>query len=104
MHTRTTALAAGLLFLLGLTAAAVSAVPAKDFEGTRADVRAFCERSDSFLLEGGSYSLCVTGDNDVVCHDDGLCASSNLSLLLADGFRDVLVAETPATIEPRGTK
>ncbi len=86
MHTKTSALAAGLLALVGLTVA-VSALPATEFVGTRADVRAFCSGADGTLLEGISHSLCVTKTSDVLCHDDGICASSDLELAVAAGFR-----------------
>lgn len=80
-----------LVSFITLTAGAIAA-PATDFTGSRADVRSFCTGEDDFLLEGGSFTLCLTPVTDVVCRDDHFCASSNFDMAVAEGFRRLDVA------------
>lgn len=91
MHTKTIPAALGLFTALFLASAAFAG-PLTEFGGSRADVRSFCTGIEHHLLEGGSYSLCITPTTDVMCRDDGFCSSSNLQLALAAGFQKVDVA------------
>ncbi len=86
---------AALVALLGLATVAPAA-SINEFGGTRAEVRESCVGEGRHLIEGLAYSLCVTATSDVLCNDDGLCASSDLRVAMAEGFRnDRLVAANP---------
>ena len=87
MHTnrKTIVLAVVALAIIGFSTFA-SAAPVKEFAGTRAEVREFCSGDGRHLLEGGAYSLCITPVSDVVCLDGGVCSTSDLRLMLAEGF------------------
>jgi hypothetical protein len=88
MHTKTkTILAFGLFALTTLASAASFGAPVTEFEGSRADVRAFCESEGAFLMDAGTFTLCVTPTTDVVCRDDGECSSSDIEVALAAGFQ-----------------
>lgn len=84
-----TALAAGILALVGLVATA-HAAPVKEFAGTRGDARLLCETSGGELFEGLSYTLCVTQTSELTCFDGGLCTTTDLTL--PEGLRDPAVA------------
>jgi hypothetical protein len=84
-------MAFGLMTFLTMAGTAFAA-PATQFEGSRADVRAFCAAEGAFLLDGGNFTLCTTPVVEVVCRDDNVCTSSNLELALAAGFRRFDVA------------
>jgi hypothetical protein len=83
--TKTIIFAALSLTLTGFATFAAAA-PIKEFAGTRAEVREFCSGEGRTLLEGGSYSLCVTPVSNVTCLDNGVCSSTDLRLMLAEGF------------------
>jgi hypothetical protein len=98
MHTnhKTIVLAAVVFAIAGISTLA-SAAPVKEFAGTRGEVRQFCSGEGRHLLEGGAYSLCVTPVSDVTCFDTGVCATTDLRLMLAEGFpriNDVAEANT----------
>jgi hypothetical protein len=86
MHNAKKMMAFGLMTTLTLIGVAFAA-PATQFEGSRAEVRAFCEGQGAFLLDAGNFTLCTTPVVEVVCRDDNVCTSSNLELALAEGFR-----------------
>jgi hypothetical protein len=91
MHSTKKMMAFGLMTTLTLVGMAFAA-PATQFEGSRADVRAFCADEGAFLLDGGNFTLCTTPVVEVVCRDDNVCTSSNLELALAEGFQRFEVA------------
>ena len=91
MYDTKTMMAFGLMTTLTLAGVAFAA-PATEFQGSRADVRAFCVNEGAFLLDGGNFTLCTTAVVEVVCRDDNVCSSSNLELALAEGFQRLEVA------------
>lgn len=78
-----TTLAFGALALLTTAAAAFPV----QYQGSRADVRSFCDNGGHYLLEGGNFSQCFAGDTDVLCRDDGTCSSPDFDLARAAGYQ-----------------
>lgn len=87
MHSTKTIMAFCLFTLTTLASAAAFGAPVTKFEGSRADVRSFCESEGAFLMDAASFTLCLTPTTDVVCRDDGICSSSSLDVALAAGFQ-----------------
>jgi len=87
MHTKTKLISLTFSTLALLSVGAVAAPPS-EYLGSRGDVRAFISAGDDrFLLEGYTYSLCLTPWTDVLCRDDGTCASTNFDLARAAGYQ-----------------
>jgi hypothetical protein len=95
IDTFTKTAATGLVALLCFTAITFAA-PVKQFEGSRAEVRAACAGEGTTLIEGASYSLCVSATSDVICDDEGICASTDLARAYATGFRQEQLATAVA--------
>lgn len=102
MHTLRTTLS-----ILGLGPLALLALPAMaslypeaspgEFAGSRAEVRTFCTGEGRHLLEGSGYSLCVTATSDVLCRDGEACNSTDVSLIVAEGFRPSAAIGLPSS-------
>jgi hypothetical protein len=57
MHTTKTIMAFGLFTLTTLASAAAFGATVTEFEGTRSDVRRFCETEGAFIMDAASYTL-----------------------------------------------
>ena len=86
MQSTTAIKATGVLAIIGLVATAVAmAAPVKEVSGTMADVRAYCTSDGQYLIDAESYTLCVGEAEIVICRDDDVCESTDMTFRSRDG-------------------